>query len=89
MPDRDWIEMIAAELGRTNWPGRESSWGKNRIWIHPLKGTKTYSRKGFSIHGGDTPGSAGCIDLTENMPNFVKMFIGYGKDMILLVNYEK
>ena len=42
MPDRDWIEMIAAELGRTNWPGRESSWGKNRIWIHPLKGTKTY-----------------------------------------------
>ena len=89
MPDRNWIEMILAEVGRTSWPGGESAWGRNRIWIHPLNDTTTYGRSAFSIHGGDAPGSAGCIDLTNSMPEFVKMFLEYKKDMLLVVKYEK
>lgn len=75
MPSRNWIEEIAAELGKTAWPGGESSWGKNRIWIHPSAGTDVFNRSGFSIHGGDSPGSAGCIDLTSHMPDFIKKYL--------------
>lgn len=89
MPDRSWIEEIAAELGRTNWPGGESSWGKNRIWIYPVAGTDVFNRSGFSIHGGDSPGSAGCIDLTNHMSDFIKKYLQHGDDMILEVSYGK
>jgi hypothetical protein len=85
MPDRSWIEMIAAELSRTAWPGGESAWGKHRVWLQPMQGTVTHGRSGFSIHGGDTPGSAGCIDLTIHMNDFVSVFLSYGKDVVLTV----
>lgn len=89
IPDRAWYEKIAAEFGRTKWPGGESAWGRNRVWLHPLGGTETHGRTGFSIHGGDSPGSAGCIDLTNKMPEFVKAFLQYKKDMLLIVSYKK
>ena len=41
MTDRSWIEMVLTAVGRTSWPGEESAWGRNRIWIHPIGGTKT------------------------------------------------
>jgi len=52
--------------------GSESAWGKYRITIHPFPKTNTYNRGGFFIHGGDLPGSAGCIDLTTQMSQFYK-----------------
>ena len=45
------------------WPGGPISWGTKRVWIHPDKNTNTYGRDGFSIHGGLTKGSGGCIDI--------------------------
>jgi len=89
MPERSWVDKVAAELGRTAWPGGESSWGKNRVWIYPVAKTDVYGRSGFSIHGGDTPGSAGCIDLTSHMPEFIKKYLAQPGDMLLEVNYEK
>ena len=50
----------------------ESAWGSHRITIHPYPKSKTYGRGGFFIHGGDIPGSAGCIDLTTNISQFYK-----------------
>lgn len=52
---------IREYLGGTAWPGGESSWGSQRVWLHP----ESYRgpRSGFTIHGGDTFGSRGCIDL--------------------------
>jgi RHS repeat-associated protein len=38
-------------------------WGKYRVPAHPDPGTETLGRAGFFIHGGKTPGSAGCIDV--------------------------
>src|SRR5689334_20829072 len=38
-------------------------WGKWRAPLEPFPGTNTYGRSGFFIHGGDSPGSAGCIDI--------------------------
>lgn len=48
----------------------QSAWGDYRITIHPYPKTKTYNRGGFFIHGGDSRGSAGCIDLTNNIAQF-------------------
>lgn len=88
MPDRSWSDMLINELGRGAWPGGESSWGQHRIWLAPKSGTQTHGRSGFSIHGGDSPGSAGCIDLTDQLSAFIQEFRAYGKDVDLTVKYE-
>lgn len=49
-----------------------SAWGRHWITIHPYPSTKTHGRGGFFIHGGATPGSAGCIDLSVHMSFFVQ-----------------
>lgn len=71
----------------TSWPGGEYGWGKHRVWLEPSKETNTYGRDGFSIHGGEEPGSAGCIDLTKEMPSFAVWFKKNGKDLIIKVKY--
>jgi uncharacterized protein RhaS with RHS repeats len=38
-------------------------WGKYRVPLTPDSSTNTYGRSGFFLHGGKTPGSAGCIDI--------------------------
>jgi Protein of unknown function (DUF2778) len=58
----------------TNGPfkrGSEDAWGQYRITVHPRTTTNTYGRGGFFIHGGKVPGSAGCIDLTSSIADFV------------------
>lgn len=47
------------------------AWGNFRITLHPFSTTETFKRGGFFIHGGAVPGSAGCIDLTADMDQFV------------------
>ncbi|WP_019448469.1 DUF2778 domain-containing protein [Cupriavidus sp. BIS7] len=69
------------------WPGCRFAWGDRRVWLRPRHDTATLGRANFSIHGGAVPGSAGCIDLTSQMPHFVDAFIKYGKDMDVLVRY--
>jgi len=46
-------------------------WGHFRIIIHPYADTDTFGRGGMFIHGGDSPGSAGCVDLWSAMDDFV------------------
>jgi RHS repeat-associated protein len=59
------------------WPGGEGAWGKNRVWINPYSVEVTdpetgdkVERTGMTIHGGNTPGSIGCIDCYQNAPAF-------------------
>jgi hypothetical protein len=78
---------VAGLMGRGTWPGSTASWGRFRIWLEPLESTKTYGRSGFSIHGGVSAGSAGCIDLTSSMEDFARHFLAYGRDMTLVVEY--
>lgn len=79
--------FIGEYLGVGAWRGGWRSWGFQRIWIHPMAGTNTFGRSNFSIHGGMTPGSRGCIDLTLAMERFANRFQGTGRDMILVVRY--
>lgn len=84
---RSLLEKAKNEFGRGKWPGGASSWGLHRIWLHPELGTNTYGRSGFSIHGGTTAGSAGCIDMTDQITAFVKMFLDYGRTIELEAKY--
>ena len=81
-----WSRLLSEDLGG-KWPGSEYSWGSSRVWLEPSKETNTYGRDDFSIHGGWVPGSAGCIDLTSDMDNFVALFDYIGNDLIIKVEY--
>jgi hypothetical protein len=59
------------EFWRGDWS--EPGWGTHRITVHPRPTTTTHGRGGFFIHGGETWGSAGCIDLTYGMASFAKV----------------
>ena len=72
---------------RGKWHGGSYAWGEHRIWLEPSFITNTFGRDGFTIHGGDDPGSVGCIDLTDMMPDFAKWYRNNGKDMIVHVKY--
>jgi len=69
-----WIQP--SQLWRNNWLkdkliAPRAAWGNYRLTIHPYPTTPTHERGGFFIHGGSSPGSAGCIDLTSHMDSFV------------------
>jgi RHS repeat-associated protein len=38
-------------------------WGRFRVPLTPNLGTETFGRGGFFLHGGEVPGSAGCVDV--------------------------
>lgn len=80
-------DKFKGNFGAGTWPGGTDAWGDTKTWLTPVKGTNTYGRSGFSIHGGKTPGSAGCIDLTKNNKSFHNWLKSYGKPVKLNVNY--
>ena len=77
----DWQKLKGA-FGRGEWRGGPDSWGRYRFWLTPAPGTETFGRSGFTIHGGSTPGSAGCIDLTDEMDEFADLMTALGQDEI-------
>jgi hypothetical protein len=59
-----------------------------RFWLTPKAGTEAFGRDGFSIHGGTAPGSAGCIDLTDEMDEFADLMQAIGQnDVAVEVDY--
>ncbi len=81
----DAVLGMAAAIGA--WPGSEVSWGESRVWLEPSKETNTHGRDDFSIHGGWFSGSNGCIDLTDQINNFIALLEFMGKDLIVKVEY--
>mgnify|MGYP007026488377 CR=1 FL=1 len=67
---------------------RKVPFGEAYINIYPSADNPTNRREGFSIHGGEDPGSIGCIDLTSGMNNFYRNYINHGKSMLLNVDYS-
>ena len=89
MSATDWLVGWTTKVtDRGAWPGSSMSWGSSRVWLEPAKETNTYGRDNFSIHGGWAPGSAGCIDMTSNIKNFVALFEFVGKDLIVEVKLK-
>jgi hypothetical protein len=50
------------------------AWGSDRWRLNPKKGTNTFGRHSFYLHGGSTPGSIGCIDLVTDSPDFADYY---------------
>lgn len=74
---------------KSGWSGNPISWGTSRVWLQPDANTNTYGRSGFTIHGGLTKGSAGCIDIPwqtgklndylDNCQDSVPVYVKYPK----------
>ena len=72
------------------WKGSLPAWGIRRVWLKPDENTNTYGRSGFSIHGGLSKGSAGCIDIPwqtkqlsdylDNCQDSVPLYVKYPKN---------
>jgi len=74
-----WVDPCQVRTWRTSLGAhvvRRSAWGSASVAVHPFDATHTFGRYGFFIHGGSTPGSRGCIDLTSHMDGFVKWMEG-------------
>lgn len=85
----DAYDRLKGRFGGGGWPGGQKSWGNYRFWLAPSAGTQTLGRGNFSIHGGYEPGSAGCIDLTDEMDEFADLMQAIGQDQINVeVDYE-
>lgn len=92
---RYWVQP--SQLQKNAWyrlKNPTSAWGDYWLTIRIYPGTTTYNRGGFFIHGGSNAGSAGCIDLTSNMNQFVtdlkQEFKGLPECYIeLLVDYSR
>lgn len=55
-------------------PTSEVAWGDYRWALKPKKGTDTFGRSSFYLHGGSTPGSIGCIDLVTDSDDFADYY---------------
>jgi len=85
--DMSRIERMAAYAGRTKFPWGRGSWGNSKVALEPSSQNNMLGRGNFNIHGGDEPGSRGCIDLTSQMDDFSNWFKNSGKDLIIHVQY--
>ena len=95
---KDTKNISKAKLNDLNLWGTDSDfskigWGDFRATLTPTKGTDTHGRSSMYIHGGSVAGSHGCIDLTDEMPDFAKWYAAWlvknsGKTLTLLVDYS-
>ena len=84
------LNNIGIPINKGAWKGGPIAWGLRRVWLRPDKNTNTYGRDGFTIHGGWSKGSAGCIDIpgqTKQLSNFldncqdsVPVYVKYPKE---------
>jgi hypothetical protein len=68
--------------------GGYPAWGDAFMPILPRKDGRGEREGDYYIHGGATPGSAGCIDLVDLMKNFAEQFNGTGI-IPLIIRYPK
>lgn len=87
-------QIIPSIPPRGLFPGDKPSWGVGRIAIQTSQEQLDKSGRdgGFFIHGGWTPGSAGCIDLVDKDQRFfdlVEKSRGQKTNVPLTVDYSK
>ncbi len=65
----------------------KGAWGDCWVPLKPCPGTNTLGRNGFYIHGGTSPGSAGCIDLLSSDSAFCTLLVAETKPICVIVRY--
>lgn len=69
------------------WLIKSPAWGWIATPLTPSPKTNTFGRGNFYIHGGNSPGSKGCIDLTDQNENFHVIVRLYKRNLKLVVKY--
>ncbi|HRP03113.1 MAG TPA: RHS repeat-associated core domain-containing protein [Candidatus Kapabacteria bacterium] len=80
-------DKLASTIGRGTWKWGTSVWGDIRVPINPKKDTRGERTGGYFIHGGNAPGSKGCIDLWKFNKSFFNDFKKYNIPLHLVVIY--
>jgi hypothetical protein len=93
-PPAYWIDPseISCVSGFRYWlRNKLGDWGHCRVVLHPFPSTNTYDRgkEGFFLHGGVTPGSAGCLDSGDCDTNIFKILNGSNGLVRMDVNYTQ
>lgn len=83
------IDYASAESlwDTVKWLIKKPSWG---LIVTPLEAdakTNTYGRGSFYIHGGEAPGSKGCIDLADQNASFHTVMRLYHRNLKVVVKY--
>ena len=82
-------DSVAGIVGHGKWAGSLPAWGTKRVWLQPDVNTNTYGRSDFSIHGGLSKGSAGCIDIPWQTGKLSNYLDGCQDSVPLYVKYPK
>ncbi len=64
-----------------------SDWGHNRVTLTPSTGNAMKGRGGFFLHGGVTPGSAGCIDVGTGEGTLFPLLKAASSPVTVIVSY--
>jgi hypothetical protein len=85
------LTTLDAMLGvpkRGHFPGSILAWGTERAELVP-DSTLTNGRNNFFVHGGFSPGSAGCIDLGPNEKSYFDALRSTGEPShVVVVSYD-
>ncbi|SAK54702.1 hypothetical protein AWB76_02048 [Caballeronia temeraria] len=65
-----------------------ANWGNHRARLEPVKGTKTFGRKGFYIHDSTKGFSHGCIEVQPSFFAALKSFVQTTRRTSLIVKVE-
>jgi hypothetical protein len=80
--NRSSYDKLKGMVGGGSFRGGERSWGIGRVWINPRQVVVNGIIRGnFTIHGGSSPGSQGCIDLVDNDKSFFDKLVKYRGNM--------
>ena len=85
-----FTQLFGKKVGA--FPGGDAAWGMARLGIDPnTVKVGNVVRGGFTIHGGTSPGSAGCIDLMRTETSFFSKLQQYSQSssVLLRVDYSK
>ena len=58
-----------------------------QLFLNPADKSKLKGRSEFFIHGGEMPGSKGCVDLTDQNEDFHVFMRLYKRNMKVIVRY--
>jgi hypothetical protein len=70
------------------WKVKKLNWGLVATPLLPDSKNKMYGRGDFFIHGGNVPGSEGCIDLVDLNQDFHAFVRLYHRNFKLIVRYK-
>ena len=64
-------------------------WGHYRVGLTPAVGNAVFGRGGFMLHGGNTPGSKGCIDVGSGESKLFPLLQAGSGPVTVIVNYSR